>query len=88
MRMAKTMARGPSSRVTGRRAPSSSITGALGPERFAEVAAHDLAEPLEVLDVDRAVEPELGPELVEVLAVGLLLEHELDHVARASAGAG
>ena len=55
--------------------------GALGPERLAEVAARDVAEPREVLDVDGPVEAELGPQVVDVLAVRLLLHHELDGVA-------
>ena len=60
--------------------------GTLRPERLAKVAAHDIAEPREVLHVDRAVEAELGAEVVDVLAVRLFLHHELDGVAGQEAG--
>ena len=80
-RIATAMAMPPSVSVTGRRRASSPGHRPARPQRLSEVAARDLADPLGVLHGHRAVEPELGPELVQVLAVGLLLQHELDHVA-------
>jgi hypothetical protein len=60
----------------------SSEDRALRPQRLPEIAGDDAAEPLEVLHVDRLIESELGAQVLQVLAVGLLVEHELDDVAR------
>ena len=46
-----------------------------------QIPAPDRPQPVDVLHVDRAVQPELRPQILEVLAIRLLLQHELDDVA-------
>ena len=60
--------------------------GALGPEGLPQVPSHHAPEPLDVLDVERPVQAELGPHLGQVPGVRLLLEHEGDDVARDQPG--
>ncbi len=60
----------------------------LGPQGLPEVPPHGPARPLEVLDVQGATQPELLAQLLDVLGVGLFLEHELHHVARNEARQG
>src|SRR5438067_536398 len=55
--------------------------GPARPQRFAEVTADDVAEPFDVLDVERAVEAELGAQLGEVARVRLFLQHQADDIA-------
>ena len=43
-------------------------------------------QPVEVLHVNRTVQAQLGAEILQVLAVRLLLEHELDDVTGNQAG--
>ena len=84
--MATTSARPPSVAVTGRRRTSSAEHGLSRPQGLAEVPVSDGEQPFEVLHVDRPVEPELRAQILEVLAVRLLLQHELDDVAGDQAG--
>ena len=46
-----------------------------------EIAAQDAAHPLDVLDVDRPVEPHFAPDALDILESRLLAEHHDDRVA-------
>ena len=71
--------------VVGVRSRSSAQISPFGAQRGAEVAAHDVPEPVEVADRQRAVEAELGPDALHHLAVGAeraALGDDLRRVAR------
>jgi hypothetical protein len=52
-------------------------------ERAAQIAANRIAQPFEVADVDRFVEPQFGPDLFDRLLVGAETEHDPHRVAGA-----
>ncbi len=54
----------------------------LHPERAAEIALEDAADPVQILDVERPVEAELGAQAREIFLRGLRSEHHLRRVSR------